>query len=101
MVWVLAAVLGVALLRFIGSFVYYVDPPPGSNCTEWYAYCPTGPGDTPLGTAFQFGNASAETGPSGAAPEPGCPVPGSGLEYCETIAIEDVSQGVSTNVIDL
>jgi hypothetical protein len=98
-VWVLAAVLGVALIVFLGSFLVFQDPSLPGNCTDWYVSCPGGPGDTPLGTAFQFGNTSSMTVPAGAAPQPGCRVPSAGLEYCGAISIEAASEGVATNVI--
>jgi hypothetical protein len=67
----LVAVLVLVIVVFVGLFVY-LNPLPGSNCTDWYVYCPTGPGATPLGTAFQLGNGTG-----------GCPAGnGSSALYC-------------------
>jgi hypothetical protein len=52
---ILVAGLVVAGVFLLGLFVY-VTPLPGSNCTDWYQYCPLGPGDAPLGTALHLGN---------------------------------------------
>jgi hypothetical protein len=54
-VWMLLAALGVISLSLLGLDAY-VNPPPGSNCLDWYVYCPGGPGETPLGTALSIGN---------------------------------------------
>lgn len=98
-IWALVAVLGGALLLLFGTFVYHQNHLPGSSCSDWYVYCPTGPGDTPLGTAFQFGNSSSLSVSAGGPPLPGCSAPGAGLEYCKTLDIQDVSQGVATDSI--
>ena len=55
MLWVLVGALVASCLLLLGLFVY-LNPPPGSNCNEWYVYCPIGPGATPLGTALEIGN---------------------------------------------
>src|SRR5208282_5226622 len=52
---ILVGVFVVVLILFLGLFVY-LNPLPGSDCTDWYVYCPTGPGSTPLGTALDMGN---------------------------------------------
>lgn len=49
-VWALGAVLVVVSLLFVASFVYFDHPIPGSNCNDWYVYCPLGPSDfAPVG----------------------------------------------------
>jgi hypothetical protein len=53
--WGLVTGLVVVFVLFLGLLVY-LNPLPGSNCTDWYVYCPTGPGATPLGTALAVGN---------------------------------------------
>ena len=51
----LVGVLVVVFVLLLGLFVY-LAPPQGVNCTDWYVYCPTGPGATPLGVALDVGN---------------------------------------------
>jgi hypothetical protein len=49
-VWAIGAALAVVGVVFPGSFVYFDHPIPGSNCTDWYVYCPIGPsGFAPAG----------------------------------------------------
>src|SRR5271163_62386 len=62
-----AALLLVGALVFVSLLFLGVDDyfnhvyyPPGSNCNDWYVYCPLGPGETPLGTALNVGNGSGD-----------------------------------------
>jgi hypothetical protein len=87
-VWVLVGVLVVLSLLFLGLFVY-LGHPPGSNCNDWYVYCPTGPGATPLGTAIVIGNGTGE-----------CPV-GNGTSprdcaYWFSLQVDPFGQGASS-----
>lgn len=54
-VWFLVGVSVAVFVFFSGLFVY-LNPPPRSNCYDWWVYCPIGPGATPLGTALAVGN---------------------------------------------
>lgn len=58
-------------LVFVGGLVVYVDHPFGGNCLDWWVYCPTGPGATPLGTALSLGNETGGCIP-GHGPTPNC-----------------------------
>ena len=49
-VWALCAALAIVGLVLLGSFVYFDDLIPGSNCYDWYVHCPLGPSDfSPVG----------------------------------------------------
>jgi hypothetical protein len=97
--WALVAVLVVAGLLLVVAFIYF-DPPPGSNCLDWYFYCPRGPSaTTPLGVAFAFGGVSSINVVAGGPAQPGCGTPERGMEYCEVIAIHEASIGLATNSI--
>jgi hypothetical protein len=96
--WALMTALGVVVLLLAVSLVYF-DPLPGSTCNDWWVYCPRSPGNTPIGSALEFGNTTAfNVAPEGAA-KPGCQVPAGGTEYCEAVRINETSSNLSTSSV--
>lgn len=99
--WALLTVLAVACFLLVVAFDYY-NPPPGSNCNDWWVYCPLGPSAaTPLGTAFAFGNVTEFNLTAGAAAQPGCRVPDVGTEYCQIVGMNGTSSGLTITSIRL
>lgn len=84
-VWFLVGVSVLVFVLFTGLFVY-LNPPPGSNCYDWWVYCPTGPGATPLGTALAVGNGTGAC-PAGNGTSPS--------ECAYTFAITDATGGLA------
>jgi hypothetical protein len=91
----LLAILVFVCLLFVGVYIYF-DPGPGSNCNDWYVYCPLGPGNTPIGTAFAVGHFTPENLTPASTPKAGCAVPTSGVDYCEVTAITQAGSGLTT-----
>jgi hypothetical protein len=88
-----------AMFLAVAAFVNFLGPPPWGNCTDWWVSCPGGPGNTPLGTAFEFGNATSTSVTARTVAEPGCRVPPSGEEFCENIHIASTGGGLGTDSI--
>ena len=80
--WALLAVLAILVGGVLWGLIYFDDLIPGSNCTDWYVYCPLGPSD------FAPGNMGRV--PPGS---PGC-APSSG-EICYAANFETSLRGLT------
>jgi hypothetical protein len=86
--WEAAFVIGLVIAYFLLAPIFFSFVlNPGGLCR-----CP---GNTPLGSSFEFGNASSETVHSGSGAQAGCSSPETGTEYCEIITIANVSSGLT------
>jgi hypothetical protein len=91
----LGAILVVVCAGVVGLFVF-LNPGLSTDCPPFYASCP---GNTPLGTAFEFGNATSAKVSAGSVAQPGCSPPVAGKEYCEVVGIAYATGGISTQSI--